>query len=821
MKRLVIAALTLCVGRCAATAQQAPDALKDAVARLAAETAREVVYVERFGGSALPGDDHWYANFGYYSVSTQVKAYRDGARLCKLNLTTRQRTVLLDDPLGTIRDPCVHYDAQRLVFSYRKGGSANFHLYRLILDGTGLTQLTDGRYDDIEPAWLPDDSLVFCSSRAKRYVQCWLTQVATLHRCDADGRNIRTISANVEQDNTPWPLPDGRILFMRWEYVDRSQVHYHHLWTCNPDGTGHAVYFGNYHPGGVYIDAKPIPGSDKVVFINSPGHGQREHYGHVATVSPANGPDDLGALRNLTPGADFADPWAFSEDLFMAASHKDLVFLNAAGERLTAFTASENIHEPRPVLRRPREKLLPLRTDATQATGTLFLQNVYAGRNMAGVKPGEIKRLLLLESLPLPVHYAGGMEPISAGGTFTIERLLGTVPVDEDGSACFTVPANRPFLAVALDANDVAVKRMHSFFSVAPGETLGCVGCHEPRTQSPPSAAAPPRAPQRAPDTPAPVAGVPAIYDFPRDIQPLLTRHCTACHNTETRAGRVSLEADRGPLWLHSYVYLSWLNQLGDNRNQPRSNFAPRAIGDAASGLMKKIEGGHHDVRLSPSETRLVRFWLHAGAPYCGTTAAVGSGMIGSYTQHGARLNDRHLPTSNWINEVIGAKCAGCHNERKAWLPPFVSDGYRRETFFNLTRPHKSLLLLAPLPKEHGGSASMPGPGGKPIIVFKDRSDWEYHKLLAAITDVADLLRSYTSFEMTDFKPRPSWIREMKRHGILPAGYRRGEPIDVYETDRRYFESLWHYPPGAPRPSLYDNPFPYENMDDETPEMRF
>ncbi len=807
----------------AALARAAPVTLHQAVDRLAAEIAREVVFVERRGGSAYPGGDgHWYANFGHYATSSEIKAYREGARLCALDLVTGKVRILLHDPQGTLRDPAVHYDGERLVFSYRKGGTPTFHLYTLNLDGTGLRQLTDGRYDDIEPAWLPDDSLVFCSGRARRFVQCWHTQVATLHRCDPDGGRVRPISANVEHDNTPWPLPDGRILFMRWEYVDRSQVHYHHLWTCNPDGTGHQVFFGNYHPGGVYIDAKPVPGSNKIVFSNSPGHGYWEHYGHIAQVSPERGPDDLGALRNITPKPDFADPWAFSEELFMAARYKQLVFLNAAGEERVVHTAPENIHEPRPVMRRLRERLLPERTDPAQTTGTLVLQNVYAGRNMAGVAPGEIRSLLLLESLPLPIHYSGGMEPVSVGGTFTLERLLGTVPVAPDGSACFTVPANRPIILVALDARDAAVKRMHSFLSVAPGETLGCVGCHEPRTQAPPPAAAP-HAPQRAPVAPRPVAGVPEILDFPRDIQPLLTRHCAACHNADRRAGGLSLDADRGPLWLHSYVYLSWRNQLGDNRNRPKSDFPPRAIGDAASGLMRKIETRHHEVSLSPEETRLVRFWLHAGAPYCGTTAAIGSGMIGSYENNRTRLNDRHLPSANWISEVVGAHCAACHNPRKSWLPTHVSEGHRREILFNLTRPEKSLLLRAPLAKEHGGLASMPGAGGQPVIVFKSTEDFEYRKLLQAITDVAELLRTYTSFEMPDFKPRPSWLREMKRHGILPYTYRRGEPIDVYAVDRRYFESFWHVPDGAPPPARFDNPFPYPGieLDNETRETRF
>jgi len=223
-----------------------------------------------FACRQLNYDPHWYANFGYYADNVERKAYRAMGRLCKLlvsakrfaeagNLRTAQVTVLLDNPEGTVRDPQVHYDGGKILFSYRKGGTENFHLYEINADGSGLRQLTDGPHDDIEPTYLPDDSIVFCSSRCNRWVGCWLTHVAILYRCDADGNNIRPISSNNEHDNTPWPLPDGRVLYQRWEYVDRSQVHYHHLWTTNPDGTGQMVYYGNFHPGTVMIDAKPIP----------------------------------------------------------------------------------------------------------------------------------------------------------------------------------------------------------------------------------------------------------------------------------------------------------------------------------------------------------------------------------------------------------------------------------------------------------------------------------------------------------------------------------------------------------------------------------
>ena len=174
-------------------------------------------------------------------------------------------------------------------------------------------------YDDIEPTYLPDGDIVFVSTRCKRWVNCWLTQVAIMYRCDANGQNIRPISSNNEQDNTPWPLPDGRLLYTRWEYADRSQVHYHHLWAANPDGTAQMTWYGNFHPGTVMIDAKPIPGSDKVVASFSPGHGQREHAGQLTIVDPSAGPDAQAFARPVSHGNQFRDPWAFSENCFMAA----------------------------------------------------------------------------------------------------------------------------------------------------------------------------------------------------------------------------------------------------------------------------------------------------------------------------------------------------------------------------------------------------------------------------------------------------------------------------------------------------------------------
>jgi len=218
----------------------------------------EIVFAVRQPGAG----GHWYENFGYYAQDENRKVYGAKGQLAKLNLKTGNVAILVDDPQGSVRDPQVHYDGKKILFSWRKANSDYFHLYEIGVDGTNFRQLTDGPYDDIEPTYLPDGGIMFCSTRCKRWVNCWYSQVAVLYRCEEDGSQIRQISANIEHDNTPWPLPDGRVMYQRWEYVDRSRVAFHHLWSCNPDGTGQMIYYGNMHPQTLMIDAKPIPGSD-------------------------------------------------------------------------------------------------------------------------------------------------------------------------------------------------------------------------------------------------------------------------------------------------------------------------------------------------------------------------------------------------------------------------------------------------------------------------------------------------------------------------------------------------------------------------------
>ena len=471
-------------------------------------------------------------------------------------------------------------------------------------------------------------------------------------------------------------------------------------------------------------------------------------------------------------------------------------------------------HEPRPLIARTRERRIPDRMDATRDTGTLVLMDVYQGRNMSDVKRGEIKKLLVMESLPKPINFTGGMDPLTYGGSFTLERVLGTVPVEEDGSAQIELPALRSLFFIALDENDLAVKRMQSFLTVQPGEMTGCVGCHEQRTESflPPNNLA---ALSRPPSRIAPIDDCPDVFDFPRDIQPILDQLCVDCHDYQGTdrggpyAGNVVLTGDHGPMFSHAYFTMTVQRLFTDNRNEPKSNLPPRTVGSSASRILAMLDGSHYDVLANPRQKKMLRLWIDAGAPYPGTYAALGCGSIGGYQQNKLVNTDFDWPTTVAGSEVIERRCASCHHGDQV-LPRALSDErdvsfwrfrlddprlkLSRHIVFNLTRPEKSLLLLAPLAQEAGGLGSCRDARDETICVFPDTTDPDYKTLLAMVAAGQAALERMKRFDMPDFRPPPAYLREMRRYGILPADFPHDAPVDGYVLDQKYWQSLWYRP---------------------------
>lgn len=814
-------------------ATEIPTLLDDALAAM--DGAEEIVFVVR----GVYADGHYYANFGHWSSNPDKMMHPPGgSRLCKLNLRTRQVVTLLDDPQGGIRDPRVHYDGEKLLFAYRPGGTKYYHLHECSTDGSELKQLTSGDWDDFDPEYLPDGGVVFVSSRCNRFVPCYNSQTGILYRMDADGGNVCLLSANNVDDHRPAIMPDGRVVYTRWDYVDRAPQKFHSLWTMNPDGTDQMLLFGNtVSPSDsfcVMIDAMPIPGTKKVVAVFSPGHGFRENAGDVMILDPRAGPDAWDALTQISPGRNlgntgwaggekgFRDPFPLSGNCFLVTENKSLLLLDRHGTLEEIYRAENMIHDPRVICSRPRERVIPSRVDLEAETGRLILANVYRGRNMEGVKPGTIKALLVLEDLPKPVSYYSLEGTISMDGTHTLHRILGTVPVEADGSASFEVPALRGLFFVALDENGLAVKRMQSYTMVMPGETQGCVGCHEPRTETiSPDGGNTLMAVMRPPSQIEPVAGVPEVVDYPRDIQPIWNRHCVGCHNTEEPSGRVVLTDDRNEWFTQSYYALFAYNQISDTRRyEEDGNHPPYGFGTGASPLIQKLDAGHYDVALSPQEYDLVRLWIESGAVFAGTYAAHhrrDSAVAGAVCNSSTKVE-----IGKPLGQVVENRCLSCHGsaaklgqrvEKMQVNPQYTSspaNPWMGRTnlpkhcwnLYNLSYPEKSMILLAALSKGAGGYGWCKEKDGQPAMVFSDTNDPDYQAILQAIQAAKTRQEKTGRFDMPGWHLPTYYAYWMKRFAILPESFDPAkDSIDPYATDEVYWRSLWYHPPVAGTPS--------------------
>ncbi|MBI5834211.1 MAG: hypothetical protein HZB16_18100 [Armatimonadetes bacterium] len=799
----------------------------------------EIVFAERQPGRDPSG--HYYANFGYVCTNENEWLHgADGGRLAILNPATRGVRTLLTDDLGAVRDPQVHYDGQRVLFSYRRGGTHHYNLYEINVDGSGLRQLTTGDWDDVEPTYLPDGGIAFCSTRCRRYVPCWMAPVAVLFRCNADGTGLRQLSSGAVGENTPSVLPDGRILYTRWEYVNRDAVSFHHLWTMNPDGTRATNFFGNQLPGGVFIDARPVPESDDVLYVDAGYHGTNEHAGTLMRLDPRHGPNDPAAAQAVLGGR-IRDPWPLSSSQTVAARDNSLILIDGRGQARTLYRGRMMVHEPRPLAPRPREHLIAPRIDQSKTTGTLFLSDIAIGRNMAGVRPGAIRRLLVMEDLAKPANYhGGGTTPIAHGGSWTLKRILGTVPVERDGSAFFEVPAGRSVYFAALDENDRSVKQMRSFVTLQPGETAGCIGCHESH-----DAAAPPTRGQRlAAGRPAsviqPIAGVPEVMDFPRDVQPILDRHCLRCHNPDRADGGLDLCGDRGPAYSLAYYNLILHRQLSDGAGlrwpgvpsidgRPLGNDVPYTTYSSAAPLMAKIDGSHHLARLSALEQTTMRLWIDSSAVYAGTYAAYGTGQIGGWWRNNepVREMDDAWPSTRAARDAMTRRCSPCHGNRlpvsvtaqieidgqgdlEGWQRP--TSRFSRHTIFNLSRPEKSIALTATLARVAGGFAEGQAPAARPVpsdlsvhprpvthaVIFASRDDPDYVSILTHLQAAKARLDEIKRFDMPGFQPRYEYLREMKRDGVLPADFAIGTTlVDAYQLDQAYWRLFWPRPSGS------------------------
>ena len=556
---------------------------------------------------------------------------------------------------GLVRDPEVYFDGSRIVFAMRKNITDDYHIYEIGADGIGLKQLTCAQgVADFDPFYLPDDSIVFSSTREPKYCMCNRHIMANLFRMDADGANIHQIGKSTLHEGHGTLLPDGRILYDRWEYVDRNFGDAQGLWTVDPDGTNQAVYWGNntWSPGGV-IDARAISNSGKVVCILGSCHDRP--WGALAILDRRLGLDGrepilrtwneqaINLVREKGPKPDvygfdefkkvnpkYEDPYPLNEKYFLCSrmtgqgEQMGIYLLDIFGNEILLHSEEPGCFDPMTLGPRPRPMVIPPRRDFKSDKGFLYVVNVYQGTHMKGVEPGTVKYLRVVESPPKRfwTHPSWGGQgvhcPAMNWHSFENKRILGTVPIEEDGSAYFEVPSDRFVYFQLLDKNRMMVQSMRSGTIVQSGETTGCIGCHEDRRTAPRQMGEKiPLALQRLPSRLQGWWGKPRLFNYASEVQPVFDKHCVTCHDYHKEAGKkLILAGDRTNTFNTSYNELWRKKYIKDIGAGPSDIQQPFSWGSHASKLVEVLRNGHYDVKLDGEEFDRIVTWIDLNGPY-------------------------------------------------------------------------------------------------------------------------------------------------------------------------------------------------------------
>lgn len=601
--------------------------------------------------------DHHNTATMFQPGEINTASFEPGAALKILDVKTGKANILLETKTGVIRDPEVSFDAQKIIFSYRKNIDDCYHIYEINTDGSNLTQLTFAEgISDIDPLYLPNNQIIFSSTREPKYCMCNRHIMANLYRMNPDGSNIVQLGKSTLFEGHSALMNDGRVIYDRWEYIDRNFGDAQGLWTVNPDGTKHAIFYGNNSnsPGGV-IDPRPIPGSNLVLCIFGSCHDRP--WGALTLLDRSKGVDGKDAVVKIWPDnardligvgnwdtfmqldVRYEDPFPLSENLFLVSKSSILnkknnnhpekekmsIYLVDLEGNETLLFEDENLScfDPMPLAPRFRPREIPTARKFDESPGYFYVQNVYEGTHMANVEPGSIKYLRVVES-PEKRTYTqqawngqGQQAPGVNWHSFETKRVLGTVPVEEDGSVNFEAPSEKYLYFQLLDEKMKMVQSMRSGVIVHPGETNGCIGCHEDRLSVPPVSSKMPIALRKKPVKLSENNEEKQVFSYTRDLQPIFDKHCIECHDFGKDAGeKLLLAGDRNPYFNASYIDLHLKKQIKTVGGGPAEIQQAFSWGSHASNLVKVLEAGHQNVKLSQSEMERIYEWIDLNAIY-------------------------------------------------------------------------------------------------------------------------------------------------------------------------------------------------------------
>ncbi|MCP5520732.1 MAG: SUMF1/EgtB/PvdO family nonheme iron enzyme [Verrucomicrobiales bacterium] len=600
------------------------------------------------------------------------------------------------DSQETVIDPVLHFDGNRLLFAMNGAREKNWRLWEIGVDGHGLRQVTPDEGADVghfDPCYLPDGRIVFASTAVYQGLPCEFgAQAMTcLYQMDPATQAIRQLTFEQDSDWCPTMLPNGRVLYLRWEYTDQSHANSRILFHMNPDGTDQREFrgSGSWFPGSFFY-AKPIPGEPHQVVGIATGHHGIPRSGRLLILDPSAGRRDGEGIVQEIPGRgktvepivrdrlidgvwpQFLMPWPLSAKYHIVAAKlaPDAlwgIYLADVFDNLTLITEVEGaaLLWPIPLQATPTPPIVPDRVNLASDQATVFIADVHSGPGLQGVPRGTVKALRIIEYYFSRRGFGGLYGTLGLDGPWDVKRILGTVPVEPDGSAYFTIPANSPLTIQPIDKSGQALQLMRSWLVGMPGEAVSCAGCHEPQNEV--TAPRPAIAALRPPSSIEPWHGPARGFAYEREVQPVVDRYCVSCHDSRHGASSPpALQADQQLTDWSSQLAGRWVGggrftesyfQLQRYVRRPgiegdRRMFTPLDYHFNTTELGQLLAKGHHGVTLDAEAWDRLATWVDLNAPFHGTWGEIpqfcedpaGAIKLAEVNSRAMALRRRHVP---------------------------------------------------------------------------------------------------------------------------------------------------------------------------------
>lgn len=579
--------------------------------------------------------------------SNQESARRKGfnadiVELSNLRDEVQIRTIYKPDNTSSIADLKLHWDGDRAMFTQTMSDN-RWNVFEVKLNNGDCKKLIDNPEPDLEfydGTYLPDGRIIANSNIGYQGVPCvnGSDPVGNMVLYTPQSKNLRRLTFDQDANWNPVIMNNGRVMYTRWEYTDLTHYYTRIVMNMNPDGTEQKALYGSgsMFPNSTF-DVQPLPGYASAFVGIISGHHGVARSGSLILFDPAKARKGAAGMLQEIPHRNrpiveevkdrlvdgvwpqFIKPSPLNDTYFLVAAKLDKndlwgIYLVDKFDNVTCLhkMEGEGYISPIAVRKTVTPPAIPDRVKLDDKQATVFIQDIYEGEGLKGIPRGTVKSLRLhaYEYAYVQTQSDHNWHGIQSG--WDIKRMLGTVPVEEDGSVIFKIPANTPVSIQPLDKDGVAVQWMRSWLTGQPGEIVSCVGCHEDQNQI----VIPKRviASQKAPHALTPPEGGTRSFTFDLEVQPILDRACIACHNGEGKAfdlrGGKKDGRGYGTSYLNLHPYVHRQGGEGDMVVLYPYEYHPNT-----SELVRLLKKGHYNVQLTDAEWRKIYNWIDYNAP--------------------------------------------------------------------------------------------------------------------------------------------------------------------------------------------------------------